>query len=188
MPPRRVGKRLIGRYLFLRIVLGTFILILVVISSIFWAKGVGYDLPHQRSIAFNVLDFGAISICLSARFSYNSSIHPRLFRGNAFCWWSVLIVVVCQVGITYIPGLNDVIFSMAPMDGFLWLITVLFMVVVFLVMEAEKAVRRFMWLRGEDTDDRKEFDPIFDEKVEDNDGHVNLPAGASKLGLEELKS
>ena len=95
MPPRRVGKRLIGRYLFLRIMLGTIVLIVVVIGSVFWAKDVaGYDLDHQRSIAFNVLDFGAISICLSARFSYNSSMHPRLFRGNAFCWWSVLIVAV----------------------------------------------------------------------------------------------
>ena len=186
LPPRKVGKRLIGRYLFLRIMLGTVILIMAVIGSTFWAKGVGYTLEEQRSIAFNVLDFGAISICLSARFSYNSSIHPRLFRGNAFCWWSVLIVAVLQIGITYIPGVNNIIFNMAPMDGIQWGVTFLAMLVVFLIMEAEKAVRRVLKKRGSDTDDI-EMDRVFDHEIV-NDGHVNLPAGASKLGLEELKS
>jgi magnesium-transporting ATPase (P-type) len=186
MPPRKVGKRLIGRYLFLRIMLGTLVLLMVVVGSVFWAKGHGYDLDHQRSVAFNVLDFGAISICLSARFSYNSSMHPRLFRGNPACWWSVLIVTVLQIAITYIPGLNNIIFNMAPMDGILWLITLVGMFTTFLVMEAEKAVRRFMKSRGSDTDDR-ETDPVFDKEVF-NDGHVHLPEGASRLGLEELKS
>jgi magnesium-transporting ATPase (P-type) len=118
MPPRKGGKRLIGRYLYLRIMLATLILILVVIGSTFWAKDNGHDLDHQRScpVAFNVRYFGAISICLSARFSYNSSMHPRLLKGNALCWWSVLIVAVLQIAITYIPGLNSVNFIMAPIN------------------------------------------------------------------------
>jgi magnesium-transporting ATPase (P-type) len=186
MPPRRVGKRLVGRYLFLRIVLGTFILILVIIVATFWAKNNGYDLDHQRSIAFNVLDFGAISICLSARFSYNSSMHARIFRGNVLCWWSVLIVAVLQVAITYIPGLNSIIFNMAPMDGAMWLVTFIGMVVTFLVMEAEKAFRRYLRNLGSDTDDR-EKDSLFDQDVVQTT-HVHLPIGASRLGLEELKS
>ena len=186
MPPRKVGKRLIGRFLFLRIMLGTLILVMVVVGSVFWARASGYDLEHQRSIAFNVLDFGAISVSLSARFTYNSSIHPRIFRGNPFCWWSICVIFVLQIAITYTPGLNRIIFNMAPMDGILWFVTFLGMLIVFLVMEAEKGVRRFMRSRGSDTDDR-EIDPVFDEMVV-NDGHLHLPDGASRLGLEELKS
>jgi magnesium-transporting ATPase (P-type) len=186
MPPRQIGKRLIGRFLFLRIMLGTLILIVVVIGSTFWAQDNGYELDQQRSVAFNALNFGSISICLSARFSYNTSIHPRLFKGNAFCWWSVLIVVVSQIAITNIPGLNSIIFNMAPMDGTLWFVSLLSMLVAFLIMEAEKALRRFLKYRGSDTDDR-DPSPIFDEKVV-TDGHVHLPDGASRLGLEELKS
>jgi magnesium-transporting ATPase (P-type) len=185
MPPRRVGKRLVGRYLFLRVVLGTFILILVIVVATFWAKDNGYDLDHQRSIAFNVLDFGAISICLSARFSYNSSMHPRVFRGNALCWWSVLLVAVLQVAITYIPGLNSVIFNMAPMDGAMWLVTFLGMVITFIVMEAEKALRRYLRTRGSDTEDR-ERDALFDVNVV-RTTHLHLPPEAKRLGLEELK-
>lgn len=186
LPPRKVGKRLIGRYLFIRIMLGTIILIVTVVGSTFWAKGMGYDLEHQRSVAFNSLDFGAVSICLSARFSYNSSIHPRVFRGNSFCWWSVLVVVVTHVAITYTPGLNRVIFNMAPMDGTLWGMTILGMLITFLVMESEKAVRRALKKGGSDTDDL-EIDPVFDREVH-NDSHVHIPKGASRLGLGELKS
>merc|ERR1719253_1783936 len=38
LPPRRVGKRLIGRYLFLRILLGTATLITLVCLSVFWVE------------------------------------------------------------------------------------------------------------------------------------------------------
>ena len=58
-----------------------------------------------------------------------------------------------QVLITYTPGLNSVIFGMAAMDGLQWAIVVLFMAVTFIVMETEKAIRRYLSSLGEDTDD-----------------------------------
>merc|ERR1712032_54720 len=186
IPPRRVGKRLIGRYLLLRIFLGTFILILTVLLSVAWARENGYTETEQmQSQAFNTLDLGAISICLSARFAYNSSIHPRLFSGDKWCWWSILLVIVLQIMITYIPGLNDVIFQMEPMDIFQWLISVAGMVITFIFMEAEKAIRRVLKARGNDTDDRELT--AFDDK-DDRTSHIHLPEDAAKLGTAELKS
>jgi len=100
MPPRQVGKRLIGRYLLLRIIIGTIALTSSVVLSAFISKWMGYSVGMQRAHAFNTLDFGAISISLSARFSYNSSIHPRVFQGNPACMYSVLIVAVLQLACT----------------------------------------------------------------------------------------
>merc|ERR1712151_159500 len=118
IPPRRVGKRLIGRFLFLRILLGTFILILTVLLSVAWARDNGYTKKSQmQAQAFNTLDLGAVAICLSARFAYNSSLHPRIFTGNKWCWWSILLVIILQFMFTYIPGLNNVIFQMDIMDA-----------------------------------------------------------------------
>jgi magnesium-transporting ATPase (P-type) len=222
LPPRRIGKRLIGRYLLLRILLGTFTLTFLVVGSCFWilsynpkdtfdyvfanlggnceagcvfsndgnvtgaCKGgpfpagvigqkMEYCLPDVRALAFNVLDFGAISVTLSARFAYNSSISPRIFRGNKYCWYSVFIVAVLQVFITYCPGINDTIFLMEGMDGVQWGITFLFMAIVFLVMEAEKALRRALKNSGSDTDDR-EFDEAFDEEDTGPRKKFNMPA------------
>merc|ERR1711920_592249 len=186
IPPRRVGKRLIGRYLLLRIFLGTFILILTVLLSVAWARENGYKkIGQMQSQAFNTLDLGAISICLSARFAYNSSMHPRLFTGNKWCWWSILLVIILQVMITYIPGLNDVIFQMDTMDGKQWGISIAGMVVTFIVMEAEKALRRVLKARGSDTDDRE---LTFADAKDNRTTHMHLPANAHKLGTAELRS
>jgi len=131
----------------------------------------------MRTISFNTLDFGAIGITASARFAYNSSIHPRLFKNNNSLIYSIVIVTVTQVFITYVPGVNDTIFGMARngMDGISWLICMSFSFGVFFVMEAEKAFRRVLRARGEDTDDREENE-IFDEHVEP------APTGTKLLG------
>jgi len=181
-PPRRVGKRLIGRYLFLRIALGTAILTTCVVGSSFWTASLGYELPQQRASAFNTLDFGAIAITASARFSYNSSISLNVFKGNNSLIYSAVIVTCLQVLLTYCPGLNDVIFSMGPMDGIQWGITILFMFSVFFVMEAEKALRRKLKAQGKDTDDVGESP--FDMHVEPPPpGTRLLPKGGSKLDV-----
>jgi magnesium-transporting ATPase (P-type) len=161
MPPRRVGKRLIGRFLALRIALCTAVLVATTVGAVFWVKSAGYNLDEQRAQALNTLTFGAVMVTLSARFSYASAIHPRLFQGNIFAWYAVGLVAALQTAITYIPGVNDVFFGMAPMDVTQWGIIVLFMFVTFLVMESEKALRRYLRDLGEDTDDR-EYDPNFD--------------------------
>lgn len=165
VPPRRVGKRLIGRFLFLRIALGTIVLVATTVGSVFWVKDAGYNLDEQRSQALNTLTFGAVMITCSARFSYASALHSRLFLENIYCWYAVAVVIALQVLITYVPGVNDVFFGMAPMDGIQWAIVALFMVVTFVIMEAEKAVRRYLRDLGEDTDDREIG--VFDETPEE---------------------
>lgn len=192
VPPRRVGKRLIGRYLFLRIVLATAVLTTAVVASSFWTLALGYDLKAQRATAFNVLDFGAISVTASARFTYNSSCSLAVFRGNPSLIYSAIIVSVLQVFTTYTPGLNEVIFGMKGMDGIQWGITFIFMVIMFISMEIEKAVRRRLKVKGVDTDDAGES--RFDRKeVLPPKGTRLLPKGGSKLDVfvgesEDVKS
>jgi len=149
LPPRRVGKNLIGRFMFLRIVVGTVTLTGCVVGSVFWLRSLGvdkYDQMAQSALAFNVLDFGAISVTLSARFAHNSSFSTRIFRGNKWCWIAIGIFVALQLATTYIPGLNTVVFQMSPMDGVQWGITLLFMSIVFVIMETEKYIRISIYL------------------------------------------
>merc|ERR1712038_2104233 len=194
LPPRRVGKRLIGRYLLLRILIGTFTLTSLVVGSAFWLKGynsVGcdsckYDIKSIRSLAFNVLDFGAISVALSARFSYNSSFHPRILR-NKYCWYSVGIVAILQVFTTYVPGVNTSFFEMTTMDGTMWIITIMCMIIMFVVMETEKTIRRYLkFNKGADTDDLQ-LNPAFDNMLEASENDTLLPKGASNLNLVSLE-
>lgn len=183
-PPRRVGKRLIGRYLFLRIVIGTTALVATTVGSVWWTMNeYGKNLNETRSQALNVLSFGAIAVTASARFSRKSAFHSRSLFGNKLAWWSYTIMTLLQVFITYCPGVNDVIFTMAPMDGVQWGIVILFMVCVFIVMEAEKCVRNYLAARKYDVDDREE-DAVFDMKVEPD--NTPLPDEVKRFGQNEL--
>ena len=177
-PPRRVGKRLIGRFLFLRIAIGTITLVACTVGSVFWAEDMGYSLEEKRSQALNVLSFGAISVTASARFARKSALHPRSFQGNDFAWFSYAIMVVMQVFITYTPGLNETIFTMDGMDGPQWGLVFLFMGVVFIVMETEKCVRGYITdLKNYEED--MEDAPIFKDTTP-------LPAEVKRFGNNEL--
>ena len=192
IPPRQVGKRLIGRFLFLRIVIGTCLLTGCVVGS---AVIVNNRNSHEeekerlykmRAVAFNVLDFGAMSVMLSARFAYNSSVHPRAFMGNPAALGSIVIVTILQLILTYTPKLNTFVFGMKGMDGFGWGLVVGSMVLVFAVMEFEKSIRRSLKAQGADTDDRET--PFFTDSVVPTPGAdaMKMPKGASKLNLQEL--
>jgi magnesium-transporting ATPase (P-type) len=176
-PPRRVGKRLIGRFLFLRIALGTIVLVACTVGSVFWVNDLGYSLEESRSQALNVLSFGAISITMSARFARKSAFHMRSFLGNPIAWWSYAIMSLLQVFITYCPGLNDTLFTMDGMDGKQWGIVVLFMFVVLVTMEAEKAIRGYV------TDLKYYEEDAGDENPHDT---TPLPAEADRFGKNEL--
>ena len=194
IPPRRVGKRIIGRFLLLRILIATVLLTGCVVGSAIIVDTVYMDsIPDEferlfkiRATAFNVLDFGAISVMLSARFSYNSSVTIKVFQGNPGVVWCCVIVSVLQILLTYIPGLNTFVFSMKGMDGLGWGLTIASMVFVFTVMEIEKAIRRNLKAKGADTDDRVQ--PFFTDSTAAVIGNesMKMPKGASKLNLQEL--
>lgn len=192
VPPRRLGKRLIGRYLLLRIIIATIALVSATIFSVYWVerifidKGRKYDdyLPLMRSQASNTLTFGVCLVTLSARFSYSSAFHPRVFRGNKYAWYSVSITGTLQCVITYVPGLNSFVFEMGPMEGFQWGIVFLLGFCVFIVVELEKAVRRYLKAMGSDTDDL-EYD--FMDTPPKINPDMSLPKGVSHLKLTELK-
>lgn len=196
VPPRRVGKRLIGRFLFLRIALGTVLLVFVTVFASFWAEDIlskepyNLDIESEESInrvhsqASNTLTFGACFVTLSARFSYQNSFHPRVFQDNQFVLISVTLVTVLQLVITYVPGLNNVVFAMLPMKAFQWGIVLLGGIFVFIGLELEKALRRYLKAQGSDVDDMEYG--IFDSP-EEPDQDITLPKGASHLKLTEIK-
>jgi len=199
VPPRRVGKRLIGRFLFLRIALGTVLLVLVTVGTSFWAETIltdpegpyQYDIFSRDSInrvhsqASNTLTFGACFVTLSARFSYTNSISPRVFMNNKFVGMSIGLVTILQLCITYIPGLNNFIFAMEGMFAFQWGLVLLGGVVVFLGLEAEKTLRRYLKMKGSDVDDAEYG--IFDTTPGAPSQDISLPKGASHLKLTNIK-
>lgn len=185
-PPRRVGKRLMGRFLLLRIAVGTIALVIAVVGASFWAQSVygnGVEgRPYVRAQALNVLNFGALAITANARFARKSAFHIRSFQGNPLALYSYALMVVLQVFIIYTPVVNTLIFSQAAMEGWQWGVTLLLTLGVFIVMETEKCLRNYLTALKYDTDD-KEADEVFDMKP---DPDAPLPAEVNQFGKNEL--
>ena len=59
-------------------------------------------------------------------------------------WVCILVIVALQVFIVYTPGVNA-FFSIDSMDGPQWGIAILFGVLTFFVVEAEKALVKPLW-------------------------------------------
>jgi hypothetical protein len=104
-----------------------------------WASVTGLSLPRRRAEAFNTLIFGEIAYSITCRFVKKSSLHVRTLTGNWLCWVSIAVTAALQVLLTYTPGLNT-FFSMEPMSGIQWARVMVCAVVVYVVVEAEKAL------------------------------------------------
>ena len=139
-PPRRPGKRLLSKLVLWRSFFVTHLLVIVVLGCFAWSKAEGNSSARSRAEAFNVLVFGEIGYAVNTRFIKESALHPRVLRGNPWCFWSIAVTAALQVFLTYTPGVSE-FFSMGDGMGWVqWVRVLVSMVVVFLVVEVEKAL------------------------------------------------
>ncbi|KAI8475579.1 MAG: cation transporting ATPase [Monoraphidium minutum] len=139
-PPRRPGKRLLGKLVLWRCCFVSVLLVICVLGMYEVGNVLGLSLARRRAEAFNTLVFGEIAYAVTTRFIKVSSFHPRVFRGNPLCFISIGVTAALQVGLTYIPGVNA-FFSMDDgMSGFQWLRVFGCMVFVYIIVELEKTL------------------------------------------------
>jgi len=144
-PPRRIGKRLLGKLVLWRCVFVCVILVILVLGMYEWALS---TVPEEysadkkvnlaRAEAFNVLVFCEIGYCLTTRFIKMSTFHPRVFTGNYVIFLTMFLTAGMQVFITYVPGVQW-FFNMP--DGIMpisWARVFVCMFVVYGIVEIEK--------------------------------------------------
>lgn len=144
-PPRRVGKRLLGKLVLWRCFFVCLLLVILVLSMYHWAletlpKSYSEDerLNKARAEAFNVLVFGEIGYCLTTRFIKMSTFHPRVFVGNYVIFLTMALTAGLQVFLTYTPGVQWFFNMDDGMDGIQWARVIVCMFVVYIVVEIEK--------------------------------------------------
>ncbi|KAK2962732.1 ion-transporting P-type ATPase [Blattamonas nauphoetae] len=83
-----------------------------------------------------------ITFLLNSVYLKDSSVTPRVFRDVGVpSLVSIVIPIGLQFILTYIPGLNTV-FGMGPMNWWQWFICLGAAIVIFILAEIEKAIRR----------------------------------------------
>jgi Ca2+-transporting ATPase len=112
-PPRPPKENLFAGGLILRILLSG---IVITVASIFiqwWAGKQGYDVRTQQTAVFTTLCFVQLGNALSVRSVYHSIFSAGIFA-NRSMWGAIILTVMLQLVIVYVPFLNS-IFKTTPL-------------------------------------------------------------------------
>ncbi|WP_339878086.1 cation-transporting P-type ATPase [Pseudidiomarina gelatinasegens] len=139
-PPRQRSEPLLRASLVWHIVLVS-VLFMVGIFGIFqYALGQGYTLELARSLALNTAVVLEIFHLFFIRNIYGTSLTLHSLRGTRPLWIAVVLIVLAQAAVTYVPALQKLLGTAAIgwRDG---LLVLAIGVALLLVVEAEKQVR-----------------------------------------------
>jgi Ca2+-transporting ATPase len=139
-PPRKPDTPLLDGMMIGRILIVGVLLLGGAFGLFEYTTGAGYTTEQARTVAVNVIVFGEIFFLFSCR----SLLRPSWksgFRTNPILFAGVAAMIGLQMLFTYVPAMNA-LFSTAPISAPTWLYIVGVGVLVHLVMETEKWIRR----------------------------------------------
>ncbi|MGB3955271.1 MAG: cation-transporting P-type ATPase [Brooklawnia sp.] len=152
-PPRDPNSGLLSRLTLARIIYVS----LIIAGATLLIFGLtisqtGYSLEVARTMAVNTLVFGQIFYLFNVRYMRQSSLRLAMFTTNPIAWICVAGAIVLQLLFTYVPLLNTAL-SSAPLNPAQWLYPVGVGLLVFVVVEVEKAVGRARRARQDESAD-----------------------------------
>ena len=139
--PRPPDEPILSKYLVWRI---AFVSVLIAAASIWFFQRYWdgeTNLAVARTIAVNVLVAGQLFYLFNTRFIEQSSLSPSRLVSNKVAFIAVGVLVVVQLGFTYLGPLQA-LFETEPLRGVDWVWILAAGLAVFLLVEAEKALLR----------------------------------------------
>jgi len=141
-PPRPAGQSLITPILAARIAFVTLLMIAVTFAVFEWELARGSSLEQARTAAVNMLALGELAYLFNVRNFTAPAWGVGGRRGNPVAIWVCLILVMLQLLFTYLPLMQQV-FHSEGLDVTSWGLILLFSVLIFLLVECEKACWRW---------------------------------------------
>ncbi len=145
-PPRRPAEPLLNGYFLWRI---SFVSVLIAGMSLaldHWLHRQNADAATVMTVTLQAVVFAQMFHLFNCRSIRNPAL-DRNFSSNPFAFVVSGILVLLQLGITYIPVMNTV-FGTVPIPLFTWIYPVLIGLAVFALVELEKAGARLLSKRG----------------------------------------
>jgi magnesium-transporting ATPase (P-type) len=106
-----------------------------------WQMAHGVALGTARSMTVNTLVIGQAFYLFNSRFLLASSLQLRLLFSNRIAWLAIAVLLGLQLLFIYAPFMQ-LWFGTAPLTLQHWLVSLLIGLLVFLIIEAEKAILR----------------------------------------------
>ncbi len=140
-PPRRAGQGLLDALLVWRIVLVSLLFLGGIFASFQWAMQAGLGEDAARTLAVNTLVAMEVFYLFSVRYLDSASLTLKGVLGTPAVWVVIGLILLLQWVFTYTPLMQS-LFSTVALDPKALLLAPLAGVVVLLVLELEKRIRR----------------------------------------------
>ncbi len=139
-PPRSRNQPLLSGELVWHIILVTALFLVGVFGIHTYALAQGYSLELARTIAMNTLVVMEIFHLLYIRNFSQVSLTWKMMRGTKAVWLAIIIVIVGQFAITYLPFFQSIFATeaVAIVDG---LLIIAIGVLLYIIIEIEKQIR-----------------------------------------------
>ncbi|NEE00662.1 HAD-IC family P-type ATPase [Phytoactinopolyspora halotolerans] len=139
-PPVPPSRPLLTRDLVMRILLVSGVLLAGAYWAFEWELDHGASLEEARTVAVTVFMLVQAAYLLSCRSLERSFVRVGVFS-NPWVGVGIGTMLALQALLTYAPWMNE-LFHTAPIDAASWLRALAFAVVAYLVVGAEKTIRR----------------------------------------------
>jgi magnesium-transporting ATPase (P-type) len=140
--PRVPHEPILSRFLIWRIIFVTLLLVACVFGLFLFERNImGYNLATARTVVVNMLVMGEIVYLLNCRKIYESALKFKIIFGSRPVLIAIAAVIVFQMLFTYLPVMQH-FFGTAPISIQQWSRIIILAIIVFMLVETEKTIRR----------------------------------------------
>ncbi|WP_083218367.1 cation-transporting P-type ATPase [Candidatus Thiodiazotropha endoloripes] len=139
--PREAGEPLLTPFLLWRILFVSIILTGGTFGLFIMAREQGLSIEEARTIAVNTLVMYEIFYLFNSRYITASIVNWGGFLGNRYVLYAIGLLLIFQMGFTYLPQLQF-LFGTAPISPGMWLVIVMVASSVLILVEIEKLIYR----------------------------------------------
>ncbi|MDD2775647.1 MAG: cation-transporting P-type ATPase [Gallionella sp.] len=140
-PPRSAQEPILSGFMIWRILFVSVLLTAGPMALFMWESARGVSIESARTVAVNALVIGEIAYLFNCRYLLAPVRTWRDFTGNVYILITTALLLVTQLAFTYLPIMQK-LFNAVALDTAAWLHIITFGVLLFVIMEIEKAVIR----------------------------------------------
>jgi magnesium-transporting ATPase (P-type) len=141
--PRKAGEPLLTPFLLWRIIFVATILTGGTFGLFILTREQGMTIEESRTVAVNTLVMFEIFYLFNSRYITAPVLNLRGLTGNRFVLYAIAILMVFQMGFTYLPQLQY-LFGTAAITPGIWLLIIMVASTVLFLVELEKLLYRLI--------------------------------------------
>ncbi len=140
-PPRKPDEPLLSKFLVWRIFFISIIMVGGTYGLFLWEQSQASSIQTARTVALNTLVMFEIFYVFNSRYLLNSVLNVRGLFGNWLIWLAIFVLLLAQLGLTYLPAMQA-LFETESLGWQTWKLIVMVAASLFFFVEIEKIVIR----------------------------------------------